>query len=187
MNEKPVEAMQEPSDPTECHSTPSQDEEAIPAEIPPHQATKRGENCEELFEEAIEDPSLSENSDQDSDPDRESSEQDSSRELERLRGELKNLQDQLALKDARLGQISAEFEEFNTLYPNTPLSSLGDRVWADVQRGIPVAAAHHVDGARLAGVISADDDDGVVFPDSCDSHFSAPSQTTSGASDRIFM
>lgn len=149
MNEKPVEAMQEPSDPTECHSTPSQDEEAIPAEIPPHQATKRGENCEELFEEAIEDPSLSENSDQDSDPDRESSEQDSSRELERLRGELKNLQDQLALKDARLGQISAEFEEFNTLYPNTPLSTLGDRVWADVQRGIPVAAAYALEKRRM--------------------------------------
>ena len=30
MNEELVEAMQEPSDQTECHSTPSQVEEAIP-------------------------------------------------------------------------------------------------------------------------------------------------------------
>ena len=148
MNEELVEAMQEPSDQTECHSTPSQVEEAIPTEIPPTQATKRGETCEELFEEAIEDSSLSENPDQDPDPDCKSNVQDASGELERLRDELKALREQLAQKDARLEQISAEFEEFNTLYPNTPLSSLEDRVWADVQKGIPIAAAYALERRR---------------------------------------
>ena len=149
MNEELVEAMQEPSDQTECHSTPSQVEEAIPTEIPPTQATKRGENDEGPFEEATEASLLHEDTDQDLDPDRGSDpEEDPTAELERLRSELKALRDQMARRDARLEQLSMEFEEFNTLYPNTPLSSLEDGVWADVQRGIPLAAAYALEKRR---------------------------------------
>lgn len=149
MNEELVEAMESSSDPTECNPTPPQNEEAALPENSPPQTTKRGENDEKLFEEAPEDSLLPANPDQDPDPDHGfDPAEDQTAELERLRGELKDLQDQLARKDARLEQISAEFEEFNTLYPNTPLSSLEDSVWADVQRGIPIAAAYALEKRR---------------------------------------
>ena len=66
-----------------------------------------------------------------------------------MRDELNRLQNELALRDARLEQISREFEEFNTLYPNTPLSAVQDRVWEDVRRGIPIAAAYALEQRRL--------------------------------------
>ena len=65
-----------------------------------------------------------------------------------MRDELSRLQNELALRDARLEQIGREFEEFNTLYPHTPLSSLQDSVWEDVQRGIPIAAAYALEQRR---------------------------------------
>ena len=103
---------------------------------------------DEPFEKAVEDPPLPENPDQNSDPDCGDSAQEQSTELERLRAELKHLRNELSLKDARLEQISTEFEEFNTLYPDTPLSSLQDSVWADVRRGIPIAAAYALEKRR---------------------------------------
>ena len=148
MNEELVEATKEPSDLQECDSASSQDEKTTLSEIPPTHATKRGENDEEPFEKAVEDPPLPENPDQNPDPDRRDSAQEQSTELERLRAELKHLRNELSLKDARLEQISTEFEEFNTLYPDTPLSSLQDSVWEDVRRGIPIAAAYALEKRR---------------------------------------
>ena len=143
MNEELVEAMQNTPNSSECNPTSSQDEAAFDEKLPPTEPTKRGEPDEENFEEAVEDSVLSETSDQDSGPDRGAAfTQEESTELERLRSELTQLKSELSKRDMRLEQISKEFEEFNTLYPNTSLSSLQDSVWNDVRRGIPIAAAY---------------------------------------------
>ena len=152
MNEELVEELvEEPktSEGTaECDPTASPIEEAENSDTPPTE-TKRGETDESLFEEAIEAPLPAEDPDQNSDPDHGASPaQNETGELERMRDELTRLQNELALRDARLEQISREFEEYNTLYPNTPLSSLSDGVWEDVRRGIPIAAAYALERRR---------------------------------------
>ena len=143
MNEELVEAMQNPQDSSECDPTSAQDENAFNEEFPHTEPTKRGETDEEIFEKAVEDPILPEDPDQDSDPDRGAAfTQEGAIELERLRSELTHLQEEISKRDMRLEQISKEFEEFNTLYPNISLSTLQDSVWSDVRRGIPIAAAY---------------------------------------------
>ncbi|MBQ5893079.1 MAG: hypothetical protein IIW78_02375 [Clostridia bacterium] len=62
--------------------------------------------------------------------------------MDALRGELRRLEEQLRLRDARFSALGTECEEFCTLYPEIPLSSLPDAVWQDVQKGIPLAAAY---------------------------------------------
>ena len=143
MNEELVEAMQNPPDSSECGPASAQDENAFDEKLPPTESTKRGETDEEIFEEAVEDSVLPETSDQDPDPDLgAASAQEEPTELERMRAELTQLRAELSKRDMRLEQISKEFEEFNTLYPNTSLSTLQDSVWSDVRRGIPIAAAY---------------------------------------------
>lgn len=63
-------------------------------------------------------------------------------DVNRLREELRQLREELSRKEAFLGRVGAECEEFHTLYPGTSLSSLPDKVWEDVKKGIPVAAAY---------------------------------------------
>ena len=38
-------------------------------------------------------------------------------------------------------RLERECKEFRQLYPTTPLSALPDKVWEDVQAGVPMAAA----------------------------------------------
>ena len=52
------------------------------------------------------------------------------------------LRAELSQKDRLWERLGAECEEFGTLYPDTPLSTLPDPVWKDVARGIPLAAAY---------------------------------------------
>ncbi len=147
MNDELVEATQDPSDTPKCPSNPTPEEKAA-LEIN-SETTKRGDSDESSLEEPVKASDLPETSDQDSDLDRGASPmQERSRELERLQSELIELREEIAKRDARLEEISKEYEEFNTLYPNTPLSSLQDHVWNDVRRGIPIAAAYALSQRR---------------------------------------
>lgn len=62
-------------------------------------------------------------------------------ELADLREEVNRLREQLRRTEAESLRVSAECEEFRSLYPDVPLSSLPDSVWEDVRRGVPVSAA----------------------------------------------
>ena len=62
-------------------------------------------------------------------------------ELAELRGELNALREELRQERAVRTRLGAEYEEFQLLYPSTPLTALPDSVWEDVRRGIPIAAA----------------------------------------------
>ncbi len=70
--------------------------------------------------------------------------------LEQLRSELTALRASLAAKEALLERIGIECEEFRSLYPETPLTALSDRVWEDVGRGLPIAAAYALAERRRA-------------------------------------
>ena len=74
-------------------------------------------------------------------------------ELEQLRSELKHLRQELALRDSRANQekrITHEYDEFCSLYPDVPVSSLSQAVWQDVERGTPLAAAYALAEKRKA-------------------------------------
>ena len=71
-------------------------------------------------------------------------------QLRQLRDELKQLRAEMAQRDALLSRMGAECEEFHTLYPQTPISSLPDNVWADVKQGVPLAAAYALAERRRA-------------------------------------
>lgn len=66
-------------------------------------------------------------------------------ELEQLRGELKQLREELHQRDLRAQReerISREYTEFLELYPETPIASLPQEVWQEVEKGTPLAAAY---------------------------------------------
>ena len=92
--------------------------------------------------------------DADSDSDcKEPNPQTQESELEQLRNELKHLRQELALRDSRANQekrITHEYDEFCSLYPNVPVSSLSQAVWQDVERGTPLAAAYALAEKRKA-------------------------------------
>jgi len=80
---------------------------------------------------------------EDPDPDLASSSEEAAEGgLEQLRAELRELKQALGARDAFLTRLGEECEEFASLFPETPLSSLPDDVWKDVNRGIPLAAAY---------------------------------------------
>ncbi len=90
-----------------------------------------------------ENPAISADSMQDSDPAAASDpDADKTADLEQLRGELKRLQNELSAQKDFYQRVEKDYEEFRTLYPNTPISELPDRVWDDVRCGIPIAAAY---------------------------------------------
>lgn len=101
-----------------------------------------GTSCDEVAEA----PSIPDfdvqNSDSDPDPDSPSDpEMSTGSELAELRSQLNTLRDELTRERAFWARLGAECEEFQTLYPETPLSALTDGVWEDVRRGVPIAAA----------------------------------------------
>ena len=74
-------------------------------------------------------------------------------ELEQLRSELKHLRQELALRDSRTNQetrATREYDEFCSLYPDVPVSSLSPAVWQDVEKGTPLAAAYALAEKRKA-------------------------------------
>ena len=74
-------------------------------------------------------------------------------ELEHLRSELKHLREELALRDSRANQekrITREYDEFCSLYPDVPVSTLSQAVWQDVEKGTPLAAAYALAEKRKA-------------------------------------
>ena len=90
-------------------------------------------------------------SDQNSDPDPSSSAEATPEEqLRQLRDELTRLRQAIAKQDALLSRMGEECSEFQTLYPETPLSALPDDVWRDVKQGIPLAAAYALAERRRA-------------------------------------
>ena len=155
----------DPCDPTKCDPLPSETSEAAG-------------DCEQVCDDGTEgenegtagegDPSFAEALDSapsgdsepsalpaDSDPDSDSDpsavfEAGPEEQLQQLRDELTQLRRQMALQDALLSRMGAECEEFHTLFPNTPISSLPDNVWADVKLGIPLAAAYALAERRRA-------------------------------------
>lgn len=101
-----------------------------------------GAPCDEAEEAPpISDPDL-QNSDPDPAPDSpDDPEISAGSELAELRSELNALRDELTRERAFWTRLGAECEEFQTLYPDIPLSEITDKVWEDVRRGIPIAAA----------------------------------------------
>ena len=74
-------------------------------------------------------------------------------ELEQLRSELKHLRQELVLRDSRTNQetrATREYDEFCSLYPDVPVSSLSPAVWQDVEKGTPLAAAYALAEKRKA-------------------------------------
>ncbi len=78
-------------------------------------------------------------------------------ELEQLRGELKQLREELAARDARMMQearIENEYAEFCKLFPNTPIGTLPDEVWQDVESGASLAAAYALAEKKRAAALA---------------------------------
>jgi hypothetical protein len=74
-------------------------------------------------------------------------------ELEQLRSELKHLREELALRTSLTNQenrATREYDEFCSLYPDVPVSSLSPAVWQDVEKGAPLAAAYALAEKRKA-------------------------------------
>lgn len=69
------------------------------------------------------------------------SEEDPRKRISELREELKQLEERITAKEEAYRRLERECAEFRELYPGVPLEGLSDKVWEDVQRGIPVAAA----------------------------------------------
>lgn len=97
-----------------------------------------------LSPEAVEQaPALSSDPLSDLDPDPLAfDEEDGQGELERLRGELRQLREEMAAKQEFFARLEGECAEFCALYPEASISEVSDGVWQDVQRGLPLAAAY---------------------------------------------
>ena len=67
-----------------------------------------------------------------------------------LREKLKDLEERLNAREAALLRLDRECGEFRELYPDVAFSSLSDKVWEDVQKGIPIAAAFALYERRCA-------------------------------------
>ena len=67
-----------------------------------------------------------------------------------LREKLKELEERISAKEAAYLRLERECGEFRELYPGISLGSLSDSVWADVQKGVPVAAAYALYERRRA-------------------------------------
>lgn len=93
-------------------------------------------HCEDLppFAEEASDPALQ--------ADEQADEQaQANARTEQLEQELINLRAQLAARDARDARIQREYDEFRAFYPDVPLEEISDAVHAQVEKGIPLAAA----------------------------------------------
>lgn len=63
-------------------------------------------------------------------------------EIRALRSELDELKLQLDQSRAMYDRLHAECMEFSQLYPDVPLSTVPDNIWASARAGIPLAAAY---------------------------------------------
>ncbi len=75
-------------------------------------------------------------------------------ELSALRSEILELKAALSKKEAEKEKILGELEEFSRLFPDTPIKSVPENVWRNVDRGIPLSAAYALyerETARLFG------------------------------------
>ncbi len=121
--------------------------ECDPLSAPTPSETGCGASREDADNEPLEaDPRLpdcgSENPDPYSDPDPAPVPQtDEGGELERLRCELTALRRELDARNSIWSRLGRECEEFQSLYPETPLTALDDSIWEEVRRGVPIAAA----------------------------------------------
>ena len=61
--------------------------------------------------------------------------------MEALERELTALRRDLEERQAEMLRVTADYEEFCSLYPDVSTEALPDAVWSDVERGIPLAAA----------------------------------------------
>lgn len=114
------------------------------SELPPQDHPREGEKADLLFT----DPGTDPHSDcQAADP---SPEED---RLEQLRGELEELRQQLAQRDAALARMmrtEEDYAEFCALYPDVPVSALSDELWQSVRGGNSLAAAYALQERREA-------------------------------------
>ncbi|MBR2926974.1 MAG: hypothetical protein IKC31_05310 [Clostridia bacterium] len=85
----------------------------------------------------------------DSDP-RTSPSTDEGDELARLRSELTQLKEELAARELRNQRLREDYIEFSTLYPEADPDTLPDRVWEQVKRGVPLAAAYALEEKKQA-------------------------------------
>ena len=65
-----------------------------------------------------------------------------------LRAELEDLRQRLEVAERTAREISAGWREFTELYPDADISSLPDSFNADIERGIPPAAAYALELRR---------------------------------------
>ena len=72
--------------------------------------------------------------------------------LETLRAELSRLRAELENRRASFERISGELEEFGSLFPAVPLSSVPDSVWQSVKGGVPIAAAYALYEKKMAAL-----------------------------------
>ena len=113
-------------------------------DLHPQAHPREGEKADLLFA----DPGTNTHSDcQAADP---SPEED---RLEQLRGELEELRQQLAERDAALARMrrtEEDYAEFCELYPEVPVSALSEELWQSVKGGNSLAAAYALQERREA-------------------------------------
>ncbi|MBQ9805938.1 MAG: hypothetical protein IJW49_05475 [Clostridia bacterium] len=148
MNDEKADTMDQTTPPQD-HQDPSSDSRAEDAGDTDRVTLANQDETVDLSDPCIscEDPAEAQKLPEDplQDPDPASSvacEGDPQSGLEQLRGELTRLRAELAQKEILWERIGEECDEFQTLYPNVALKDLSDRVWEDVGRGIPIAAAY---------------------------------------------
>lgn len=166
MNENEMrKEFSDPCDPTQCDPLPpsgaeSDCEEKEPSDEVSEAITlsNEGEAEESPDTSADGSPKASSNdleipANSDSDPDLDPAavvEANPEEQLRQLRDELTRLRQAISQQDAILSRLGEECQEFQTLYPDTPISSLPDNVWSDVKQGIPLAAAYALAERRRA-------------------------------------
>ncbi|MBQ9131240.1 MAG: hypothetical protein IJX62_02045 [Clostridia bacterium] len=131
------------SDPLGGDPTPQEDAESPDGGATSDSLEEHLEYLAEPVDQSVEDPGIFADPVPPADSDPGASDAEASEErLEHLRGELSRLQTELRLREERFEKLGGECEEFCALYPDVPFSALPDRVWQDVRRGIPLAAAY---------------------------------------------
>lgn len=117
----------------------------------PHAARNTPDKQSGESEEMESNPAVFDDSVQDPDPAASASDtEDTEDRVEQLRSELNRLRTEIAARDADWKRMGQECEEFRELYPEVALSALPDAVWADVRRGIPIAAAYALNERKQA-------------------------------------
>jgi hypothetical protein len=110
---------------------------------PPSDTGEESPDVQEILGSGEGNPHNGEDSEMDRIP-----EKDPLADLASLRKEVKRLERELTERQNALERMGIECEEFRTLYPDIPLSQLGDDVWESVRRGVPIAAAHALSERR---------------------------------------